>query len=171
MTRLMSVLLPDPLDPTRAVVEPAGARNEMLVSTGVPGLYSKPTCWNSTSPRSTGRAARSASSWSSVAIWRISRMRSKPANASVSCVPMLASCTTGTVMRAVKVRYMTKSPIVICPWRMALPPTNIIEMPIAPSTNVENADTVETPVNDCATLRNKRCAPLANTSSSRFSAV
>ena len=27
------------------------------------------------------------------------------------------------------------------------------------------------PVSDCATLRNSRCAPLANTSSSRFSAV
>ena len=29
----------------------------------------------------------------------------------------------------------------------------------------------ETPVSDCATLRNSRCAPFAKTSSSRFSAV
>ena len=34
----MSVLLPDPLDPTSAVVEPAGARNETCFSTGTPGV-------------------------------------------------------------------------------------------------------------------------------------
>jgi hypothetical protein len=38
MTRLMSVLLPDPLDPTSAVVVPAGARNETFFSTGTPGV-------------------------------------------------------------------------------------------------------------------------------------
>ena len=47
----MSVLLPDPLDPTRAVVEPAGAWNETCFSTGTPGLYSNVTSSNSTSPR------------------------------------------------------------------------------------------------------------------------
>ncbi len=98
-------------------------------------------------------------------------MRSRPAKASVIWVPMFASCTTGTVISAVNVRYITKSPMVIWPARIELPPTSIIEMPIAPSTTVEKADTPDTPVSDLATLRNSRCAPFANTSSSRFSAV
>ena len=46
ITRLISVLLPDPLDPTSAVVEPAGAWNETCFSTGTPGLYSKLTSSN-----------------------------------------------------------------------------------------------------------------------------
>ena len=62
MTRLMSVLLPEPLDPTSAVVEPAGARNETCFSTGTPGLYSNVTSSNSISPRMSGSGARSASS-------------------------------------------------------------------------------------------------------------
>ena len=44
-------------------------------------------------------------------------------------------------------------------------------MPMAAMTSDENAVTDDTPVSDCATLRNSRCAPCANTSSSRFSAV
>ncbi len=87
----MSVLLPEPLDPTSAVVEPAGAVNETCFSTGTPALYSKLTSSNATSPRTSGSGCRVASSSSSVAILRISRMRSRPANASVICVPMLAS--------------------------------------------------------------------------------
>ena len=55
----MSVLLPDPLDPTSAVVDPAGARNDTCFSTGTPGLYSKLTSSNSTSPRMSGSGARS----------------------------------------------------------------------------------------------------------------
>ena len=51
ITRLMSVLLPEPLEPTSAVVVPAGARNETCFSTGTPGLYSKLTSSNATSPR------------------------------------------------------------------------------------------------------------------------
>ena len=43
MTRLMSVLLPDPDDPTSAVVVPAGARKDTCFSTGTPGLYSNQT--------------------------------------------------------------------------------------------------------------------------------
>jgi len=51
------------------------------------------------------------------------------------------------------------------------PPTSIIAIPIAPRTNVENAETADTPVSDLATFRKRRWAPLAKTSSSRFSAV
>ena len=73
--------------------------------------------------------------------------------------------------RPVKIMYMTKSPSVISPARIDDPPTRIRMTPMTPTTSVENAVTAETPVIDCATLRNSRCAPRAKTSSSRFSAV
>jgi len=44
-------------------------------------------------------------------------------------------------------------------------------MPMIPTITVLPAVVAETPVIDCATLRNKRCAPLVKTISSRFSAV
>ena len=50
-----------------------------------------------------------------------------------------ASWTTGIVISAVNDRYMTKSPIVIVPLRIDVPPTSIIAMPIAPMTSAENA--------------------------------
>jgi hypothetical protein len=95
ITRLMSVLFPEPLEPTSAVVVPAGAVKLTPVSTGTPGLYSKPTSSNRTSPSITPSGARAASSSSSVRIARISWMRSRPANASVICVPIEAIWTTG----------------------------------------------------------------------------
>src|SRR6184192_340499 len=49
-TRLIRVLFPAPEDPTRAVVEPAAARNEMCFTTSAPGTYSKVTLSNATSP-------------------------------------------------------------------------------------------------------------------------
>ena len=116
ITRLINVLLPDPLDPTSAVVDPAGARNDTCLSTGTPGLYSNVTSSNTTSPCTSGSGARDSSSWSSVAILRISRMRSRPANASLNCVPIDASWITGIVISAVNDRYMTRSPTVIVPF-------------------------------------------------------
>ena len=95
ITRLMSVLFPEPLDPTSAVVAPAFAVKVMPFSTGTPGLYSKVTSSNTTSPAISPSGALPASSWSSVAIWRISRMRSRPANASLIWVPIDAIWTTG----------------------------------------------------------------------------
>src|SRR5438132_887314 len=50
ITRLMSVLLPEPLEPTSAVVEPASALKETSLRTGTPSLYSKETLSNSISP-------------------------------------------------------------------------------------------------------------------------
>ena len=47
----------------------------------------------------------------------------------------------------------------------------MIMTPMTPTTTVEKAVIAETPVIDCATFRNRRCAPLVKTSSSRFSAV
>ena len=84
---------------------------------------------------------------------------------------MLASWTTGIAISAVNERYMTKSPIVISPARIDDPPISIIAIRLNPRTSDDEAPTAETPVIDCATLRNSRCAPLANTTSSRFSAV
>ena len=64
-----------------------------------------------------------------------------------------------------------KSPSVIVPARIDRPPTTIMITPMTPTTTVENAVIADTPVIDCAMLRNRRCTPCVNTSSSRFSAV
>ena len=56
ITRLISVLLPEPLDPTSAVVVPGAAWNETPFSTGCPALYSNQTLSNAMSPRSVGTA-------------------------------------------------------------------------------------------------------------------
>ena len=47
----------------------------------------------------------------------------------------------------------------------------IMMTPMTPTTTVENAVMADTPVIDCAMLRNSRFTPLVKTSSSRFSAV
>ncbi len=86
-TRLIKVLLPAPLEPTSAVVVPTGASNEMWRRTGTPGVYANETSSNRMWPsrRSTGRTPSRSSSRSTA---RISRIRSRPANASVICVPI-----------------------------------------------------------------------------------
>ena len=102
ITRPMSVLLPDPLEPTSAVVLPAGASNEIPFSTGWPGLYSNHTLSKATVPTSGPTSARCASSCTSVDISSISRMRSRPANASVICVPIEAMPTSGAATMPMK---------------------------------------------------------------------
>ena len=152
----ISVLLPEPLDPTSAVVVPAGAWNETPLSTGTPALYSNSTCSNRTSPSSSGNEARDASSWSSVAICFNSRMRSRPANASLICVPIDAIDTTGATVIAVKNRYMMKSPSVISPDRIDWPPTRIMTTPTTPTMTVAPAVVAEMPVIVLRTLSNRR---------------
>ena len=171
ITRLTSVLLPEPLDPTSAVVDPAGARKLTCLSTGTPGSYSNDTSSNTMSPRTGGNGSRRPSSASSVTIRLMSRIRSRPASASVICVPIAAICTRGAASRPMKKTYMTKSPSVIVPDSRARPPTRIITTPIAPMITLENAVTADTPVIDRATLRNSRCTPCVNTRCSRFSAM
>src|SRR5947207_7246782 len=68
------------------------------------------------------------------------------------------------VISAVKERYITRSPIVIEPFLIELPPTSIMAMPVAPITTDEKAVMPETPVNDCATLRSSRCRSEEHTS-------
>ena len=79
ITRLISVLLPDPLDPTSAVVVPAGARKLTSFSTGVPGVVLEADVLeHDLAARSRRAAPCAASSWSSVVICSSSRMRSRP---------------------------------------------------------------------------------------------
>ncbi len=98
-------------------------------------------------------------------------MRSRPANASVICVPIDAIDTSGAATRPMKKMYMTSSPSVISPAMMARPPSQIISTPMMPTMTVLPAVVADTPVIDLAMLRNSRCAPLVKTISSRFSAV
>ena len=167
----MSVLLPEPLEPTSAVVVPAFARKVMSLSTGIPSRYSNQTCSNDTSPSVRASGWRVASSSSSVGVSKISRIRSRPAKASVICVPMLAICTTGNETRPTKKMYDTRSPSVISPRATARPPTVRISTPTAPMITVETAAIALVPVIVEATLRKSRCTPRVKTISSRFSAV
>ena len=93
------MLLPEPDEPTSAVDVPGGATKEMPWSTGTPGSYSNVTSRNSTRPSIGGRRSRSASPASSVSSLRISRMRSRPAKASVIWLPIETIWTTGPTSR------------------------------------------------------------------------
>ena len=53
-------------------------------------------------------------------------MRSSPANASLTCVPMDAICTSGAATSPMKKMYMTKSPSVMEPPTIDRPPTMIM---------------------------------------------
>src|ERR1051326_3386543 len=55
IAKLIKVLLPEPLEPTSAVVEPAGALKETFLSTGTPVLYSKLTLSNRSEERRVGK--------------------------------------------------------------------------------------------------------------------
>jgi hypothetical protein len=100
-----------------------------------------------------------------------SRMRSRPAKASVICVPMAANWMSGIASSPVKMMYMKRSPKVIAPATTERPPTRIITTPTAPTTTDEKAVVADTPVIDRAMLRKSLCAPRANVSASRRSAV
>ena len=53
-------------------------------------------------------------------------------------------------------RYITRSPIVIEPFLIELPPINIIATPVVPITTDEKAVIADTPVSDFATFLNSR---------------
>ena len=92
----ISVLLPDPLEPTRAVVEPAAARNETWRRTSMPGLYSNVTFLElDVAAHHSGTGVRPADAESSLSIEMMSRIRSSPANASLTCVLIDAICMSG----------------------------------------------------------------------------
>ncbi len=87
-TSPMIVLLPDPDEPTSAVTVPAGETNDTSSSTGLSASYAKSTCSNATSPRTVPSVAVRFGSASSRDSSSTSRVRSRPASASVSWVPM-----------------------------------------------------------------------------------
>ena len=116
ITRLISVLLPDPLEPTSAVVEPAGAMERHVLQDRHAGVVLERDVVELDLTTDVGdRTPALRPLRSSVAIRRISRMRSRPAKASVTCVPMDASWITGNAISPVNIRYMTKSPMVMLP--------------------------------------------------------
>ena len=164
------MLLPEPDGPTRAVEVPGRAMKEIPCSTGAPGLYSKVTSRNSTSPRIGGRSARASSPESSAISLRISRILSRPAKASVIWLPIETIWTTGPTSIARSAVNWKRAPIVIRPARTSLDPTQRIETEIAPKRIVEKAVTAEKPVIVFATLRKRRWTPLEKTSASRRSA-
>jgi hypothetical protein len=91
----MSVLLPAPEGPTSAVEVPARASNDTFRRTATPFSYSKETSSNSTSPTMRGSGSSAASSSPSRFSSRISRMRSRPAKASVIWLPIETIWMTG----------------------------------------------------------------------------
>ena len=143
----------------------------MSFRTGRSGTYAKETLSNATSPLSSGRAARVSSSDCSLAICRSSRMRSSPANASVICVPMDAIPISGAATSPTKKMYMTNSPSVIVPPRIARPPTTIMSTPIAPTITVAPAPTAEVPVIVRAIFLNSFSTASVKIRSSRSSAT
>ena len=170
----MSVLLPDPLEPTSAVVEPAGRVKRHVLQHRHAGLVLEGDVVEhdlAADARPAAPARRRPAS--SVAMRRISRMRSSPANASVICVPIDAIWMTGTAIMPVNRRYMTKSPSVIVPGAgSAWPPTSIMITPMsADHQRRRTPPTAETPVIVAGDVAEQRCAPCAKTSSSRLSAV
>jgi hypothetical protein len=98
-------------------------------------------------------------------------MRSSPANASDSCVPIRAIWTSGAVISPTKKTYMTRSPTVIAPACTARPPMIMIVTPSAPTITVETAPTALVPVMVLEMLRKRRSTPPVKISSSRGSAT
>ena len=84
---------------------------------------------------------------------------------------MFAICTSGSVTSPMKIRYISRSPMVIRPETTARPPKIISSTPIDPTTAVPIAPVADVPVMVCATLTNSRFTPAANTTRSRSSAV
>ena len=167
----MSVLLPDPDGPTSATDWPAVAKRLISFRTGTPAVYSNETSRNSTLPSICSIGAFAGSAASSRASARISRIRSRPAKASESCVPIETIWTTGPTTSA---RYSVKetSPPRVIRWLItSRPPTSSTTTPTIPTRNVVRDPTPETMRIVPNTRRSSLCAPPANTRSSCFSAV
>ena len=173
MTRLISVLLPEPLEPTSAVVVPAGAWNETPRSTGCPALYSNQTSSNATSPRDP--------------LHRLSRARilvqlgrhvedlADPIETGERLGDLRADRRDRDERRGDQAdeEDVASSDRRASSRRResARPPSQIISTPMMPTMTVLPAVVADTPVIDLAMFRNRRCAPLVKTISSRFSAV
>ena len=164
------MLLPDPEGPTSAVEVPGAESKDTSLRTGTPSWYSNETSRNSTWPTIAGSGSLAASSWSSGVSSRISRIRSRPANASVIWLPIETTWMMGPTSSP---RYSVKEknePSVIRCAMTSCEPTHMIATPTAPRRSVENAETAAKPVIVFATLRKRRWTPCEKTSASRRSA-
>src|SRR2546429_4651463 len=94
-TRLMSVLFPAPEEPTRAVVEPAGAWNDTCLSTSRSATYWKLTSSKRTSP-TTSRSEEHTSELQSRLhlVCRLLLEKKKTTNTHQSHTSILCRCTT-----------------------------------------------------------------------------
>ena len=85
----MIVDLPAPDGPTSAVTLPGSARSETPCSTRSPSRYAKPTSSNTTSPPQRAQGHRPPRVLVLRPLASTSRVRSRPAKASVSWVPIV----------------------------------------------------------------------------------
>ena len=95
------MLFPEPLEPTSAVVVPAGARKLTSLAELDARVVFEGDLLEHDLPVDDAERRAGASSSSSVRISISSWMRSRPANASVICVPIEAICITGAAIRPV----------------------------------------------------------------------
>ena len=105
----MIVDLPDPDEPTSAVTVPGFDSNEIPCSTGLSASYANSTSSNAHIARESCPVACIARRLGNPlrCSLRISVVRSSPASASVSCVPMFTSWTIGAIMNASNIVYCT----------------------------------------------------------------
>jgi hypothetical protein len=155
----MSVLLPEPLEPTSAVVDPAGATNETSRSTSTPGTVlerhvleldvtvdGRHCLFTGVGVILGGHVADLANAI-------------EPANASLTCVPMDAIWTSGTAISPRRTRTTRSRPASSFPARIGPPPKTIITTPIIPVITAVPAATADVPVIVLATLRKSLCTP------------
>ena len=164
-TRLMIVDLPDPDDPTSAVTVPGFDSKLIPCSTGLPVSYSNShilelhvahDVLERLDPCRLGELL--------FLSLRISVVRSSPATASVSCVPMFTIWTTGAIMNASNMRDTARIRRPSCgrPERSCAP-RYITSPPTTPSTVVDASVIRLFAVSDLITLSSSRFTPPANT--------
>src|ERR1035441_9485267 len=168
--RLMMVDLPDPDGPTSAVTVPGCDSKLTSYSTGFPGSYEKLTCSKAMSPRimPTGWVlfGSSFSGFSCSTSW----VRSRPASASVNCVPMPTTWNMGATSMARNMVNDMNSPIVSVWAMICRAPTYITVPPTIPISEVAERLISEIAVSDFSTLSSSRCTPAENTPASSSSA-
>ena len=118
------MVLPEPVAPTTASVDPAGTSSETSVSVGAPGSYAKETSENRTSPRTSGSATGDGLSTMSTGRSRYSKMRANSASELCTCTPVRSSAFSGLNREFCRVVNATSVPIeTVEPPASARPPS------------------------------------------------
>ena len=99
-----------------------------------------------------------------------SRVRSRPASASVSCVPIDTIWNIGATRNPSSSVYVKKPPSVSDPARICRAPTYITAAPTTPIRTVDASPITEVAVSVFMTFASSRATPPAKTSASRDSA-